>query len=504
MSAITITSPKVIAFFAKYPDQSPNDVVESVIDIFELVSRTIGHNADKSAVLSHIQLLQNSMSEVKSTLSHNELKTDLLIKTVDNINQWITTTFFEKFQLIKSEYLQDTRTVLQNHTRDTHTLTQTVLEKYHSMMIRDTENLLRSIIHPDVFDKITTNITSILLSLHSKLQQDTNVILQQFIKHDDYKLKIEHFIDSYKSDLDHFSSTILQPINTITSQSTDIQQTLSDFLIRYNCPSDKGKSGENELSHVLNRLFPSYEITNTTGSTASGDFIIHRKPLSSILIETKEYSSNVPSKEVDKFIRDTELKNISGIFLSQSTGIVNKPNWGVDIFGSHCRIYVHNVRYNPDIIQSAIDLLDTIEQRIVNQNTQNLPNQPYLSLNEETANRVSEEVSAFLLKRNQLIIQLEANNKQSIATLRELGMPTITNLIQRTIGDKNSIIEYFPCEGCHKRFESRVALGSHYKGCKDLTPELRDRLIKPPTKSSRKSKKLSPSSPSSIQDKESE
>lgn len=49
---------------------------------------------------------------------------------------------------------------------------------------------------------------------------------------------------------------------------------------------------------------------------SSGDFIVEFSNFS-VLIEVKNYSSSVPKIEVDKFIRDVEVKDVNaGIFIS--------------------------------------------------------------------------------------------------------------------------------------------------------------------------------------------
>lgn len=497
--AITLTSPKIIAFFSKYPKLAPNDIAELIIDIFEVVSKNIDHNSDKSQLYTYFEDLQSSVSkvnnsvidlkssvfdvkssvtDVKSHVAQQEIKTDLLAKSVENISQSISSVLLDRFQVIKSDFLEDTRNALYSYNRENHTQFQSILEKNQTQIIRDTESTIRSVISPDSFDKISSNITSILNNLHSKLQQDTNLILQQFIKHDDYRTKIEHFIESYKTDLDSFSQSIKQPINVLSQHSLDLNQSVSDLLSRYNNSSDKGKTGEAELLNVLNRLYPSYEIVNTTGSTGCGDFIIKRNDKTSILIETKDYSVNVPSKEVDKFIRDTESNRMSGIFLSQCSGIATKPNWGLDLFGSFCRIYVHNVKYNPDIVHSAIQLLDMVEERIIKINKE--PSDAFISISEETALKIDNEINNLIRNRNELITRIEVQAKQNVASIRELHVPNISDIISGMIGKKTSCIEFLSCLGCNKKFNNRIALGSHYKGCKDLTPEMKQTLSKQP------------------------
>jgi hypothetical protein len=48
-----------------------------------------------------------------------------------------------------------------------------------------------------------------------------------------------------------------------------------------------------------------------------------------ILFEVKDFKVNVPITDIDKFIRDVNETNISGIMLSISSGISNKKNFQI-------------------------------------------------------------------------------------------------------------------------------------------------------------------------------
>ena len=116
------------------------------------------------------------------------------------------------------------------------------------------------------------------------------------------------------------------------SAQEKIMNELSEFLGKYKNSSFKGQFGENQLETVLNQMFPSAEVLNTTGIKASCDFRINRNNLSSILIETKNYDRNVTLDEVKKFIRDIDEQKCHGIMLSQSLdkSISGKKTFQID------------------------------------------------------------------------------------------------------------------------------------------------------------------------------
>ena len=72
----------------------------------------------------------------------------------------------------------------------------------------------------------------------------------------------------------------------------------------------------------------------------TGDIILIRSNKPKILIENKDHTStNVPKNEVDKFIRDCEIQNCSGIMFSQHRGISNKQNF--ELFLNKIMRFVH-------------------------------------------------------------------------------------------------------------------------------------------------------------------
>lgn len=86
-------------------------------------------------------------------------------------------------------------------------------------------------------------------------------------------------------------------------------------------PVKLGQLGEAEVHAYLSEL---YEVMDTTKRGHAGDFIIIVNGLR-ILIEVKNYSRNVPTKEVDKFYKDIDSNSSvdGGLFISLRSGISN-------------------------------------------------------------------------------------------------------------------------------------------------------------------------------------
>ena len=119
--------------------------------------------------------------------------------------------------------------------------------------------------------------------------------------------------------------------NLMLSKLGNMEGTIKDcseFLGNYQKSSVKGQLGENYLQKVLNEMYPSAEVLNTTGIPHSCDFKLDRNNGSDIILfETKEYGSNVSVAEVEKFKRDIDTQKQHGVFLSQKSGITTKEEF---------------------------------------------------------------------------------------------------------------------------------------------------------------------------------
>lgn len=124
----------------------------------------------------------------------------------------------------------------------------------------------------------------------------------------------------------------------------------------------KGKVGEDKMKQTLTMLFPKNEIEDTHSQPGRGDFIITCKNDKKILIDNKDYSTNVPKKEIDKFEKDIRENTdvFGGVLISNSSGVSKKDDFQIDIINSKPVMYLHNTNNNNNKIKCAIDLIESI------------------------------------------------------------------------------------------------------------------------------------------------
>ena len=155
-----------------------------------------------------------------------------------------------------------------------------------------------------------------------------------------------------------------------------INDMLKDLLQIKGNSSRKGKLGESLAFNTLSKKYPSWKIENTSNQAHESDLFAHSEEYGKILYEIKTYSTNVGTSEIEKFKSDiitTNSKN--GIFVSQTSGIVNKKLIDYEIYNGHILVYVSCAGLNGLGIEVATEflmsLIDTnINNKILNNNDQ--------------------------------------------------------------------------------------------------------------------------------------
>jgi len=116
----------------------------------------------------------------------------------------------------------------------------------------------------------------------------------------------------------------------------------------------KGKIAEGILIKNLYKLLPDAEINDTGYQIGKGDIYIHYKGYN-IMVEVKNYSSNIPRTEKDKFHRDL-LQNTyhAGILVSCRSGISGTDKFEHKYLGNKFAIYLSNTGSDGESIMWAI------------------------------------------------------------------------------------------------------------------------------------------------------
>ena len=459
-----VTNNKIIEFYTQNPSINFEAVNLIFVDLFE---RLFGDM--NSAMNSTIN------SQILSTVGDLKGEVNSLSSSVSKLNNDITNSIYIKFQESKREYVQDITNIVGNNFSQNNDKLNSLLQQNNSQLIDKTTLLLNDVI-PKSNDGYYKQLQESISTFQKSITEDTTKLLNSVNKDE----SLSTFISTFETK----STNMLQPVFSFISSSEErinknlislkednnnsaqdkIMNELSEFLGKYKNSSFKGQFGENQLESVLNQMFPSAEVINSTGIKASCDFRINRSNLPTILVETKNYDKNVTIDEVKKFIRDIEEQKCHGVFLSQHSGITSKQNFQIDIKGKNVLVYVHNVDYCPNTIKIAIDIIDSLSEKL----TEFEEDVDEICIPKETLDEINKEYSRFIERKLSIIDILKDFHKKITSEVDEIKFPCLSKYLVSKCGTiLNNENETILCNICNK-FEAtnNRALSAHQKACK--------------------------------------
>ena len=477
---LSTSNKKVVDFYKKNPHINFDSINCVVIDFLEnIISDLSGsiNNSITTDILNNVKDISNELASYKSSqlFSNTQLQSELvnMKEIINKLNMDITNSLVVKLGDIKKTYIDEVKSALMN----SDATIQTIIDKQNDIILSKTINIINDIIPKN--QNIIYNQFELLII---KFKEEVNVQLRDISKtNSDFSIdKLSNILDNKYTQL---ISNLQQPIlNYITSSeerlSTNITQMketsnhnsfnqdkineqLSDFLNKYNTTNSTsiGKLGEDKLCYVLNRLYPSSHIENTSSKSRQGDFILKRNNMIDILFENKQYTTNVPKEEVLKFIRDCDENNFSGIMISNTSGIATKSNFQIDIHDKNILIYLHNTNYNEDIIRTAVDILDYLSNAISNIDPEN-----FNPLTNEQLLDINQEFQTFLNQKETVINYIRDTNKRLIQQILDIELPSLHKYLSAKFATTKTLD--LKCNICNKfTGKNNKSLASHKKAC---------------------------------------
>jgi len=425
--AITIKNKRIFDFVKNNPDIDLETLNLLMIDFIEKINT----NMNKTLINTINKEILNSVKQLESKLQYENSKYVENIKTTIELNSNKET---EKINALLSKNTQEFSEKLNNFTSTSH-------DKF-----KDSLNQINSSTINELKDHISKNSGSkeFMHTFETKLQDIQKPMYSFFNTQQEQLIKklAENDCDKSKQD-------------TVMTQ-------LTDFLNKWkNSSTHKGNYGQNMLEGVLNSAYPSAEVVNTSGFKASGDFILKRESKPTILVENKDYKSNVNNEEVKKFVRDVNEQQTHGIFLSQASGIISKNNYQIDICEGKILVYLHNVEYNPDIIKSAINIIDNLAYKV-----EVIENDEGETISKEIIDGINSDFQIFLNKKQTALNTAKDIQKRLITQIEELAFPSLADWLDNKGVSTTTCT--FECDVCKMVFANKRALASHKKVHKNV------------------------------------
>ena len=123
--------------------------------------------------------------------------------------------------------------------------------------------------------------------------------------------KYSQLIDNIKTPMENYINEMKED-NIKTKNSQEIINTkVVEYINKFDNSTDKGNLSEAKLKFVLQNMFPSGEIIDTSNDYHKCDLLLKRLNRKDLLIENKDYKVNVPKCEITKFVSDMSDYNSS-------------------------------------------------------------------------------------------------------------------------------------------------------------------------------------------------
>ena len=503
---IAFENKKVWNFYNDHPSLDVENMNVLFVDVMENMLKEMDtslNNNLASKLLENIKEIQNNLIAVTDNL--NKFQTDFTVNFTDKLNEF------------KREYIEDMKMIISNNTSDK---IGPLIKENNNILIDKTHLLINEII-PRGNETILQNINHILKDFHTSIHTDTSKLISQsvtktnldeFVNTLDGKFSLailnsqnllnntitstENRLDNRITDvkftyekntneiklyneknlhemkllneknLHEIKQTNTNTVNEIKQLSdtkndltNELSNNVSDLLKKMENSSHKGKISENLVLNILQSVYPSSHINYVGTQKESGDILLHRKNKPTILIENKNYNKNVVQEEVKKFIRDIDVQNCCGLFLSQNGGIANKENFEINIHNGNVLLYMHDANNDAEKIKIAIDIIDNFKMKLDQMNLTT----DSLTIDKEILDEINKEYQLFATQKMLHTKTIKDFCQKLLKQIDDLKMPALENYLSNKYAFSSS---KFVCEYCDYVAKNQSALSAHQRSCK--------------------------------------
>jgi hypothetical protein len=455
---LSVTNEKIIMFYKQHNYLNFEEVNMLLVDFLtNMLQNSPNNKLDENIVMRMLNQINSKCGIMETSINDVNDKQVMIEKNMSGLCKQFTDSISLQLYTIKDDYIKQLELCLSSEKTNDIKLQQDLANL-------NLEKILDKI-QITFGDKFYETFNEKIKHFNSEIQSEFYKILNS--NSTDKKLeKFEILVNEKYSQI----NTMLGIINTDFREEfsrIDYKEDISlikTHFDRQKNSSNKGSDGENKLEIILNDIFPTANVVNTTGKAKSGDFIIERNDAIAIMFENKDYVTNVPICEVEKFIRDIDNLNMNGIFLSQSSGISRKEDFHIDIHNNNVIIFIHHVNYSVDKIKLAVSMLEHLKYKL-----DQIGNNGDV-ISEETLVAINKEYHFFISQRCVLLETIRKFNKDVTSQVNDISFPELAFLLANKYASTDSIP--FTCKNCGKVYKNAKSLAAHNKKCKDVESNL--------------------------------
>lgn len=435
----------------EYYKQNPNVNIETMNLILLNFIESITEDMNKVMQNTmHLQII-NEIKEVKGQLSN--MQESLLNKMIEYNKSFIETTKMI-ITVASSESNEKINTFLQRNL-------DSFIDKITLLIPKSQEELDKK-----VQEYISNIHRSILNDIQQLLTNKNEYSLKEFISNFDLKISNlqQPLYSLIYSNQEQITSKILSIDSELSNskQSTDrLYSEMTDYLNKYKSSSQfKGQCSEIELGKLLNDMYKSDRILNMSSTPESGDFILERDNKKYIMFETKSYTNNVDTQEVLKFLNDAKKTNLHSIMMSQTSGIVGKPDYTIEITNhGKVLVYITDVNFSSDKIRNAVDIINNLSPRL--EKIYGNYKDETISISKDVLYKINSQYNDFIESKNKLKDIIKEQNRQLNSQIDLMVMPDLSQFLKITFGTVEK--KNFYCSICGYGCDNKTQLSNHQR-----------------------------------------
>jgi hypothetical protein len=419
----------------------------------------------QSQLLTAMNDTTHDITELKENMA--SLKDSML-----SINADIMPKIISKFADIKTEYIDDMRTIIQNNT---HEQLGILLEKNNNALIDKTSSIINDVI-PKTGQQNYSQMNELFNSFHKTLSDDTSILLKtadnnamkEFISNFELKSAvmlqnvqqpIYSFITATEERINNGINTLKDGTTTTHTAQQKIIHELDGLLSKFKDQQSVQKITDKQLHSLLTKMYHSGEI-NLQQNT--GCILLKRIRKPTVLIQNKDIPENIHMDDINSFLQLIDEQNTNGIFISQQSGISGKKNYQIEMHNNNIVVFVHNVEYSPSKIEVAIDIIDNLNTKLRQFKANH---EDDCTIPKDMLDTINNEYQLFLSQKTAVVELFKENQKKVLSQIDEIRFPSL----DKYLSTKYSAPIQKPglkCDMC-KSFNANnlKALAAHKRGC---------------------------------------
>ena len=277
---IKITNKKVVDFYQANPNISVDHVNLLLVDMMEKMVHDSVNASVVSQLMDKLTTIESDVKKTQEVLSKSnpELLLQVSIKLME----------------MKKEYMEDVKTIMNTNVSER---VAPLLKEYNGHLLDKTTLLFQDI--PKT-QELSAKLQESIRDLQKSIVEESRKVsgqqsVQDFLVSMDQKFNTTQLLLTSSYEKMNSGLTELKTAQEFQLGSVkENHQSVQEMLRKMDNSSFKGKIGESLVLHILQNLYPSADLTFVGNTKETGDFMLERRNKPKILIENKNWDTNVP------------------------------------------------------------------------------------------------------------------------------------------------------------------------------------------------------------------